>query len=93
MPTLTRNQSLLPILLILCLLVVLVIVPLPPGIDWSETFRPVGQALYHLRSPYSIEGFRYLPWAALVTLPFAWLPLETASIVPARQPAASASRL
>lgn len=47
---------------------------LPRGIDWDETYRPVGQALYQLKSPYSVEGFRAAPWAALVSLPFAWLP-------------------
>ena len=47
---------------------------LPPGVDWSETFRDTGQALYHGKSPYTIVGFRYPPWTALAMLPFAWLP-------------------
>ncbi len=50
---------------------------LPRGIDWYETYRPVGQALYHLKSPYSVEGFRAAPWASLISLPFAWLPEQT----------------
>ena len=47
---------------------------IPRGIDWFETFRVAGQAVYNGKDPYSVEGFRYPPWAVLVTLPFAWMP-------------------
>ena len=47
---------------------------LPRGIDWSETFRPAGLAVLRGKSPYSIDGFLYAPWAILPIIPFAWLP-------------------
>lgn len=47
---------------------------IPAGIDWSETFRPVGLAVINGQSPYEVEGYRVTPWAVLSVLPLAWLP-------------------
>lgn len=47
---------------------------LPRAVDWEETFYLVGQAVYHGKSPYIVEGFLNPPWAALAVIPFAWLP-------------------
>ncbi|MEW6717486.1 MAG: hypothetical protein AB1345_08285 [Chloroflexota bacterium] len=47
---------------------------LPQGIDWQETYRPAGLAILRGKSPYSIEGYRIVPWAILPVLPFAGLP-------------------
>jgi len=44
------------------------------GVDWYETFYPTGQAVLSGKSPYTFIGFRYIPWAILPILPFAWLP-------------------
>lgn len=44
------------------------------GIDWYETFYPTGQAVLAGKSPYTLIGFRYVPWAVLPILPFARLP-------------------
>jgi len=44
------------------------------GVDWYETFYPTGQAVLSGKSPYTFIGFRYVPWAILPILPFAWLP-------------------
>ncbi len=44
------------------------------GIDWYETFYPTGQAVLSGKSPYTLIGFRYVPWAVIPILPFAWLP-------------------
>ena len=44
------------------------------GVDWYETFYPTGQAVLSGKSPYTLIGFRYVPWAILPILPFAWLP-------------------
>lgn len=44
------------------------------GIDWYETFYPTARAVLSGKSPYTLIGFRYVPWAVIPILPFAWLP-------------------
>jgi len=46
------------------------------GIDWYETFYPTGRAVWSGHSPYTLIGFRYVPWAVLPILPFTLLPPE-----------------
>lgn len=69
-----RARTVLGAVAVLLLLSVLAAEWLPVGIDWRETFRPVGLAILKGQSPYAVEGFRVAPWAALGVLPFAWLP-------------------
>jgi hypothetical protein len=46
----------------------------PSGIDWTTVFRPATLAALHGRSPYSVPGYFYPPWAVLPLIPFALLP-------------------
>ncbi len=56
-------------------LVVLVTLYLPFGIDWHLTQRPAAIALLSGRSPYAVGiGYTNAPWALLPMLPLALLP-------------------
>jgi hypothetical protein len=59
---------------LLLVLGVLAAIFMPVGIDWRETYRPVGIAVLKGQSPFTVDGFRVAPWAALIVVPFAWLP-------------------
>ncbi len=47
---------------------------LPPAVDWHTVFRPASLAFLAGESPYSIDGFYYVPWAILPLIPMAILP-------------------
>lgn len=54
---------------------------LPSGIDWRETYRPATRAVFSGRNPYDADiapnaPFFAAPWAAVILLPLALLPLE-----------------
>jgi len=53
----------------------IVISPLvPSAIDWRTVFRPATLEALRGRSPYTIPGYYYPPWALLPLVPFALLP-------------------
>jgi hypothetical protein len=62
------------VLLAIGLLIVLLSLYAPTGIDWHDTFRPAAQELVLTGDPYRIEGYRYAPWTLLPFLPIAFLP-------------------
>lgn len=47
---------------------------LPPAVDWHTVFRPASLAVLSGGSPYSVDGFFYVPWSILPLLPLAFLP-------------------
>ncbi|HIE57253.1 MAG TPA: hypothetical protein EYP88_03355 [Anaerolineales bacterium] len=50
---------------------------LPPGIDWTMTFRPAALALVSGGNPYQLEisaPFAGAPWALIPLVPLAFLP-------------------
>jgi hypothetical protein len=64
------------LLIVLCgfVLIGLMTVYLPQGVDWHLAFRPAAQNLLAGRSPYEVDGFFNAPWALLPLLPIAVLP-------------------
>jgi hypothetical protein len=73
---LRRDQvlKLLAICILIATIVFLVTYYVPYGVDWRTAFRPAAQALLHLESPYSVEGYFNAPWALLPLIPIALLP-------------------
>ena len=62
------------IALIGVVLVVVISVYLPDGVDWHTAFRPAARQLAMLKNPYEIEGFFNAPWTLLPLIPLALLP-------------------
>lgn len=69
-----RTLSALPVrkkiyIVILLLLIItlfgLIVICLPPGIDWLNVYRPSALNLLSAKSPYEISGYYNPPWAAL----------------------------
>ncbi len=80
-----RTLSALPVrkkiyIVILLLLIItlfgLIVICLPPGIDWLNVYRPSALNLLSAKSPYEISGYYNPPWAALFLLPFAVFPVK-----------------
>lgn len=61
-------------LLFALLLIGVMSVCLPQGVDWHLAFRPAALELASGRSPYRVEGFFNPPWALLPLVPIALLP-------------------
>jgi hypothetical protein len=64
----TQGQKTIVIVLIAITLIAIVwafSIYLPPAIDWRDVFWPSGRAVLQGRSPFSIQGFYYAPWAAI----------------------------
>jgi hypothetical protein len=61
-------------LLLVCIVVYILSLFLPLGIDWDETFLPAALELLTGHSPYTITGFFNPFWTPIPILPFAWLP-------------------
>lgn len=72
-PTLRIAQVVLVCLLTL-FLIVLGSLYLPPGIDWTDTYRPASLALLSGKSPYNVDIFFVAPWGLIPLIPFALLP-------------------
>jgi hypothetical protein len=67
---------------IICVLIALAFIsPLvPPAIDWHTVFLPATREVLNGRSPYTVAGYYYPPWAILPLLPFALLPEEVGRV-------------
>lgn len=67
-----------PLVVVALVITVLTIVALsfvlPPGIDWTESYRPAARELLSGRSPYNVPGFVFPTWAVLPMLPLGVLP-------------------
>ena len=58
------------------LLLWMMVVYLPPGVDWETYYRPAALGLLAGIDPYAIQGFFHPIWTLLPILPLAWLPLS-----------------
>ncbi|MDY7041513.1 MAG: hypothetical protein SVX38_11675 [Chloroflexota bacterium] len=56
------------------LVISLVAIYLPFGIDWHEAFRPASLAMMSGKSPYIVKKFYAAPWGLLPLIPLALLP-------------------
>lgn len=56
------------------ILVALMSVYLPPGVDWEKFYRPAAREMLFLRNPFNVPGYPNPPWALLPFLPLALLP-------------------
>lgn len=61
-------------LLALLVLVLIASLFLPPGVDWTEVYRPAALSLLKGQNPYDIPGYYNPPWTLLFLIPFAVLP-------------------
>jgi len=62
------------------------VVVLPDGIDWRQTYRPAALALLSFKTPYSMEvtpvaPFVAAPWGLIPLIPLALLPLKVGRAV------------
>lgn len=63
------------------LVALIVVAPLvPPAVDWHTVFRPAALEALAGRSPYTIAGYYYPPWALLPLIPFALFPEDVGRI-------------
>jgi hypothetical protein len=60
----------------LLLLVAVLSVYLPPGVDWEKAYYPAARELLSGRNPYDVYGYYNAPWTLLPILPLAILPVE-----------------
>ena len=60
--------------LIICLVMIIAAMVLPPGIDWRDTYRPATLTLLSGKSPYEVDTFFAAPWALIPMVPLALLP-------------------
>ena len=59
---------------VLLVLLVMISPLVPPAIDWHTVFRPAALEALAGRSPYTVAGYYYPPWALLPLIPFALFP-------------------
>ena len=67
--------------LVILILLLVMTITLPPGIDWRLTYRPATLALLRGGNPYALEvspqaPFFAAPWGLLPLIPLALLPVE-----------------
>jgi len=71
--------------LLLATLIVIILpllyIALPVGIDWRDTYRPAALAIVEGKSPYSVEIYYAAPWAAWLLVPLAILPYTLGRLI------------